>query len=106
MTRTYAVLGAVLHMFWRCVTHCFGAGDSQNTVYSMHAAQATHWLAWQSQPCNGFVWGTRSKRNRRHGSIPSMGAVSGALPAMQAITTVMPCRVTHFADEIGHTLAC
>src|ERR1700710_1171461 len=106
MTRTYAVLGAVLHMFLRCVTHCFGASSSQNTVYSMRAAQVTHWLAWQSQPCNGFVWVTRSKRNRRHGSIRSMRAVSGALSAMQATKTIMPCRVTHCADEIGHTLAC
>src|SRR3977135_3935010 len=106
MTRTYEVLGAVLHMSLRCETHCLGAGDSQNTVYSMRAAQATHWLAWQNQPCNGFVWVTRSKRNRRHGSTRSMRAVSGALPATQAITIIMPCRVTHFADEIGHTLAC
>src|ERR1700704_6668498 len=106
MTRTYEVLGAVLHMSLRCETHCFGAGDSQNTVYSMRAAQATHWLAWQSQPCNGFFWVTRSKRNRRHGSIRSTRAVSGALPATQAITTIMRCRVTHCADEIGHTLAC
>src|ERR1700704_2028793 len=101
MTRTYALLAAVLHMFSRCVTHCFGAGDSQNTVYSQRAAQATHWLAWQSQPCNGFVWVTRSKRNRRHGSTRSMRAVSGALPATQAITTIVPFRMTHFANEIG-----
>src|ERR1700710_1600863 len=93
-------------MFSRGVTHCFGAGDSQNTVYCMHTAQATHWLAWQIQPCNGFVWVTRSMRNRRHGSIRSMRAVSGALPGTQATKTIMPCPVTHCADEIGHTLAC
>src|SRR3978361_439016 len=101
MTRTYALLGAVFRMIVRCETHCLGAGDSQNTVYSMRAAQATHWLAWQSQPCNGFVWVTRSKRNRRHGSTRGMRAVSDALPTTQAITTIVPFRMTHFPNGIG-----
>ena len=61
---------------------------------------ATHWLAWQSQPCNGFVWVTRSKRNCRHGSIRSLRAVSGAAPATQPTTQMEPICMTDLTNDL------